>query len=62
MGNDLIPMSEHSNQSSFMIHMYYEMNVDDKNCLYQILLGYTCMLSIACKPMMLSTLIWLKPD
>jgi hypothetical protein len=43
-------------------HVYYEMGVDDDNYLYQILFGYTCMLSIGCKPMMLSTLIRLKPD
>jgi hypothetical protein len=29
-----------------MIHMYYEMNVDDKIYLHQILISYTCMLSI----------------
>jgi hypothetical protein len=34
-----------------MIHMYYEIDVD--NYLYQILLDYTCMFSIGCKPMML---------
>jgi hypothetical protein len=47
-----------------MIHMYIEMNVDDEdyNYLYQTLFDNTCMLSIGCKPMMLSTLIWLKLD
>jgi hypothetical protein len=44
-----------------MIHMYIEMNVDD-NYLYQIMFDNTCMLSIGCKPMILSTLIWLKLD
>jgi hypothetical protein len=39
-----------------MIHMYYEIDVDDKSCLHQILIGYTCMLSIGCKPMILITL------
>jgi hypothetical protein len=39
-----------------MIHMYYEMNVDDKNYLYQKLIDYTCMLSISCKHMILITL------
>jgi hypothetical protein len=43
-----------------MIHMYYEMDVDDDNYLYQIVFGNTCMLSVGCKTMMLSTLIWLK--
>jgi hypothetical protein len=47
-----------------MIHMYIEMNVydEDDNYLYQMLFDNTCMLSIGCKPMMLSTLIWLKLD
>jgi hypothetical protein len=43
-----------------MIHMYYEIDVDDDNYLYQIFFGNTCMLSIGCKPMTLSTLIWQK--
>jgi hypothetical protein len=40
------------------------MNVDDEayTYLYQMLFNNTCMLSIDCKPMMLSTLIWLKLD
>jgi hypothetical protein len=45
-----------------MIHMDIEMNVDDDNYLYQMLFDNTCMLSIGCKPTMLSTLIWLKLD
>jgi hypothetical protein len=45
-----------------MVHKYYEMNANDKIYLYQILMGYTCMLSIGCKPMMLITLTWLKLD
>jgi hypothetical protein len=43
-----------------MIHIAYEMDVNDDNYLYQMLFGYTSMISIGCKPMMLSTLIWLK--
>jgi hypothetical protein len=43
-----------------MIHMYIEIDVDDDNYLYQMMFDNTCMLSICCKPMMLSTLIWLK--
>jgi hypothetical protein len=38
-----------------MIHMTYEMDVDDGNNLYQMLFDNTCMLSIGCKLMMLST-------
>jgi hypothetical protein len=38
-----------------MIHMYYEMVVDDKNYLYQKLFNYTCMLTLGCKPMILIT-------
>jgi hypothetical protein len=45
-----------------MIHMAYEMNVDDDNHLYLMLFDNTCMLCIGCKPMMLSSLIWLKLD
>jgi hypothetical protein len=55
MGDGLIPMLEYSNQTSFMIHMYIKNDVDDKNYLYQILIGYTSMLRIGCKPMMLFT-------
>jgi hypothetical protein len=39
-----------------MIHMSYEIDVDDDNYLYQILIGYNCMLSISCKYMFLITL------
>jgi hypothetical protein len=39
-----------------MIRMSYEIDVDDDNYLYQILIGYTCMLSISCKYMFLITL------
>jgi hypothetical protein len=60
MGDGLIPVSKCSNGTSFMIHMYMEMNVDDDNYLYQMLFDNTCMLSIGHKPMALSTLIWLK--
>jgi hypothetical protein len=37
---------------SFMIHKYYDIDVDDKNYLYQILFDYTCMLRIGCKHML----------
>jgi hypothetical protein len=39
-----------------MIHMAYEKDVDDVKYLYQILIGYTCMLSINYKHMILITL------
>jgi hypothetical protein len=39
-----------------MIHIYYEMNVDYVNYLYQKLFGYTCMLRIRGKHMILITL------
>jgi hypothetical protein len=45
-----------------MIRMYYEMDIDDDNYLYQMLFDNICMLSLGCKPMMLSILIWLKLD
>jgi hypothetical protein len=40
MGDGLIPVLEHSNQTSFIIHIYIEMNVDDEDCnyLYKMLL------------------------
>jgi hypothetical protein len=58
----LVATPKRSNRTSFMIHMYIEIDVDDYNYLYQILFGNTCMLSVGCRPMMLSTLIWLKLD
>jgi hypothetical protein len=60
MGDDLILVSKRSNCTSFMLHIYIATNVDDDNYLYQILFDNTCMLSIGCKHMMFSTLIWLK--
>jgi hypothetical protein len=61
-GDDLIPVSKRSNSTSLMIHLAYEMYVDHDNYLYHKLIENTCMISIGCKPMMLSTLIWLKLD
>jgi hypothetical protein len=43
-----------------MIHMAYELDDDYDNYLYHKLIDTTCMLSIGCKPMMISTLMWLK--
>jgi hypothetical protein len=43
-----------------MIHMYYEMDVDDKSYLYQMLIDYACMLRICFKPMMFITLTWIN--
>jgi hypothetical protein len=43
-----------------MIHMSYGTNVDDDKYLYQILIGYTCVLSISCKHMILITLNMVK--
>jgi hypothetical protein len=45
-----------------MIHMYFEIDVDDDNYLYRKLFDITCMLSMCCKHMMLITLTWLKLD
>jgi hypothetical protein len=46
-----------------MIHIYIEIDIDD-NYLYHKLIGYTCMLSIGCTPMIIITLnmakTWLK--
>jgi hypothetical protein len=36
MGDGLIPVSKHSNWTSFMIRMSYEMYDDDENYLYQV--------------------------
>jgi hypothetical protein len=62
MGDGLILVSKRSNYTSFMFGMFYEMDIDDDNYLYQMLFDNTCMFSIGCKPMMLSILIWLKLD
>jgi hypothetical protein len=35
--------------------MYHDIDVDDKSYLYQMLIDYTCMLRIGCKPMILIT-------
>jgi hypothetical protein len=51
-----------SNLTSFMIHMYIEIDIDYYSYLYQMLFDNTCMLSVGFKPMMLTTLIWLKFD
>jgi hypothetical protein len=61
--NNTFPLqSFSSNLISLMIHMAYEMDVDLVNYLYQKLFGYTCMLSIRGKHMVLITLTWLKLD
>jgi hypothetical protein len=38
-----------------MIYIYYKIDVDNDNYLYQILFRYTCMLRIGCKHMILIT-------
>jgi hypothetical protein len=58
--DDLPPHPNIVIKLSLCLFMYYEMDVDDKNYLYHKLIDYSCMISIGCKPMMLSTLIWLK--
>jgi hypothetical protein len=35
-----------------MLHMYYEIDVDNKNYLYQMLIDYKWMFSRGCKHMM----------
>jgi hypothetical protein len=60
MSDDLLPYPNIVIKLSLCLCMYYEMNVDDDKYLYDKLFYYTYMISIACKPMMLSTLIWLK--
>jgi hypothetical protein len=37
MGDGLIPVLKRSNETSFRIHMYIEIDVDDDKYLYQIL-------------------------
>jgi hypothetical protein len=46
--------------SLIVVHMFIEIDVDDKNYLYQILFDYTYMLRIGCKHMILITKTWLK--
>jgi hypothetical protein len=62
MSDDLPPHPNIVIQLHLYLYMYYEMNVVDDKYLYEILIDYTCMVSIAYKPMMSSTLIWLKLD
>jgi hypothetical protein len=59
MSDELLPHPNIVIKLHFCLYMSYEMDVDD-NYLYQILLDYTCMISIGCKPMIIITLIWLK--
>jgi hypothetical protein len=60
MSDDLPPHPNIISEPSLCLYMYYEMDVDDDNYLYHKFIDNTCMLSIGCKPMMLSTLIWLS--
>jgi hypothetical protein len=57
MGDGLIPVFKHSNWTSFMIHMAYEMDVDclvvEEMVNVSKLFDYTRMLRIGCKPRML---------
>jgi hypothetical protein len=62
MGYGLILVSKHSNRTSFMIHLAFVMDIDHDNYLYQMSFDSIWMLTIGCKPMMISTLIWLKLD
>jgi hypothetical protein len=62
MSDDLPPHPNVVIQLSSCLYTYHEIDVDDDNYLYQILIGYTGMLTIGCKPMMLITLTWLKLD
>jgi hypothetical protein len=43
MGDDLFAVFKHSNCTSFMFHMAYEMDIIDDPHLYQ-----TCLITIAC--------------
>jgi hypothetical protein len=60
MSDDLPPHPNVVIELSLCLYMYYEMDVDDDNYLYHKFIDNTCMLSIGCKPMMLSALIWIK--
>jgi hypothetical protein len=62
VGDGLIPMSKCSNLTSYMIHMYMEIDDEDYNCIYQSLFDSTCMFSIGCTPMIIITFTWLKLD
>jgi hypothetical protein len=66
MGDGLIAMSKRSNFIFIMLYLYHEMDVNylvvDEMINISMLIDYTCMLSIGCKPMMFSTLTWLKLD
>jgi hypothetical protein len=60
MSDDLPPHPNVVIEPSFMIYLAYEMDDDYDNYLYHKLNDITCMISIGCKPMMISNLIWLK--
>jgi hypothetical protein len=62
MSDDLPPHPNVVIKIHLCLYMSYEMDVDDDNYLYHKLINNTCMLSIGCKPMMLSTLMWIKLD
>jgi hypothetical protein len=62
MSDDLPPHPNIVIELHLCLYMSYEIDVDADNYLYHKLIDYTCMLNIGCKPMMLSTSIWLKLD
>jgi hypothetical protein len=62
MSDDLLPHPNVVIELHLCLYMAYDMNVGDDNYSCHKLIDYSCMLSIGYKPMMLSTLIWLKLD
>jgi hypothetical protein len=62
MSDDLPPHPNIVIEPNLCLYMSYEIDVEDDNYLYHMLIDYTCMFSIRCKPMIIITLTWLKLD
>jgi hypothetical protein len=64
MGDGLFAESKRSNSTFIMLYLVHEMDIDylvvDKMIIISKLFDYTCMFSIGCKPIMISTQTWLK--
>jgi hypothetical protein len=64
MGDGLLTASKHSNYTFTMLYLYHEMDVNyliaDEMVNISKLFDYSCMFSIGCKTIMITTQTWLK--
>jgi hypothetical protein len=64
MGDSLITWSKCSNSTFIMLYFYHDMDVDylvaDEMVNILKLFDYTCMFSIGCKPIVITTQTWLN--